>query len=416
MDFFYITEILIESVRHLKNIKIPLHEEKIKHLILTGKNGSGKTSVLDAIAQFLNSVSTTDIIGSGEENLQVCIKELNRQKENGESQNEILKTQKRIQYWQEKISLAKQEVEIKFNYSSDEIQALFETEQFILAYYKSDRVFHAENPKHVEKVELRGDYKITETPRENFVKYLLDLKMTEALAISNGKKEKANLIKTWFEKFESLLKKIFKDSSIRLEFDEDTFLFYICENGKEKFDFNTLSSGYAAILDIVADIIIRMEKKTGKTFQFYMPGIVLIDEIETHLHLELQKRVLDLLTTIFPNIQFILSTHSPFILNSLKDTVIYDLENNILVENGLIDIPYEGIVEGYFNVDVMSEQLKQKYERYKELIKKKSLSDEDFEEIAKLELFLDEIPDYLALKITTEYQRLKMEFENREDI
>lgn len=69
-----------------------------------------------------------------------------------------------------------------------------------------------------------------------------------------------------------------------------------------------------------------MEKKTGKNFKFDMQGIVLIDEIETHLHLELQKIILKLLTTVFPNIQFIITTHSPFILSSLENTVVYDLE------------------------------------------------------------------------------------------
>ena len=147
-----------------------------------------------------------------------------------------------------------------------------------------------------------------------------------------------------------------------------------------------------------------------------MPGLVLIDEIETHLHLELQKRILDLLTTIFPNIQFIVSTHSPFILNSLENVVIYDLENHLLVEDGLTDVPYDGIVEGYFNVDKMSAMLREKYERYKMLVRKKNLSDEDIAEIAKLEMFLDEIPDYLALNISTEYKGLKLDFESREDL
>ena len=53
---------------------------------------------------------------------------------------------------------------------------------------------------------------------------------------------------------------------------------------------------------------------------------------------------------------------------------------------------------------------------YKELVQKKVLTDNDFEEIAELEMFLDEIPDYLALDLTTEYHRLKLELENREDI
>ena len=100
----------------------------------------------------------------------------------------------------------------------------------------------------------------------------------------------------------------------------------------------------------------------------------------------------------------------------MDNAVIYDLENNIIVKNGLSNVPYGGIVEGYFKADLMSNILKEKYEKYKRLVVKENLSDEDFEEIADLEMFLNEIPDYLALNITTEYQRLKAEFEKREDI
>lgn len=88
----------------------------------------------------------------------------------------------------------------------------------------------------------------------------------------------------------------------------------------------------------------------------------------------------------------------------------------MIVENGLTNIPYSGIVEGYFKSSEMSDSLKEKFERYKVLTSKQDLSDDDFEEIVELEMFLDEIPDFLALGITTEYQRIKMEFESREDI
>ena len=97
-----------------------------------------------------------------------------------------------------------------------------------------------------------------------------------------------------------------------------------------------------------------MEKQTNVVFDFSIPGIVLIDEVETHLHLALQKQVLELLTTIFPNVQFIVSTHSPFILNSLENATIYDLEKHLLVKDDLADVPYAGIVEGYFDADSMS--------------------------------------------------------------
>ena len=45
MEQTFFTEIVIKKVRHLKNISIPLDKNKRKHLILTGKNGSGKTSL-----------------------------------------------------------------------------------------------------------------------------------------------------------------------------------------------------------------------------------------------------------------------------------------------------------------------------------------------------------------------------------
>ena len=64
----------------------------------------------------------------------------------------------------------------------------------------------------------------------------------------------------------------------------------------------------------------------------------------------------------------------------------------------------------------MSPTLKANFERYKNLVQKEKLSDDEISEIAKLELYLDEIPDYLAIGITTEYQRLKLEYMNREDI
>lgn len=378
MERLYITKLTINKVRHLKNISIPLSENQIKHLILTGKNGSGKTSVVEALARYLDKIFT------------------------GERENAFRNCQK--------------ELDIKLNNKIESIPELADKYHYILAYYDAARVFQAEQPRQIEKVKLEDYYGLTDFPRKEFVKYLLDLKMTEALARNNNKTEKADEIQTWFAKLEQLLKQIFDDKTVELEFDEETFEFHILQHGKEPFDFNTLSSGYQAVLDIILDIIMRMQNQTQRSFDFNLPGIVLIDEIETHLHLELQKNIMPFLTAIFPNIQFIVTSHSPFILNSIRNVVIYDLEKNLLVENGLDNVPYDGIVEGYFGADKLSDALKKKFEKYKTLVKKKCLSDEELNEIAEFELYLDDIPDYLALGISTEYQELKLEFMNREDI
>ena len=56
MENIFISDITIECVRHLKNITIPLSDGERKHLILTGKNGSGKTSVVEALARYLDKI------------------------------------------------------------------------------------------------------------------------------------------------------------------------------------------------------------------------------------------------------------------------------------------------------------------------------------------------------------------------
>lgn len=378
MEQLFITNLTIKKVRHLQDISIPLSENQIKHLILTGKNGSGKTSVVEVLAEYLNKV----FIEERGTDFRNCQKEL----------------------------------DIKFNNKIDTIPELIDKYHYILAYYDAARIFQAEQPKHIEKVQLKKYYGLTEFPHNEFVKYLLDLKMTEALARNNNKTKKADEIQVWFAKLEQLLKQIFDDETVTLKFDEDTFEFHILQHGKEPFDFNTLSSGYQAVLDIVLDIIMRMQYQTQRSFVFDLSGIVIIDEIDAHLHLKLQKSILPFLATLFPNIQFIVTSHSPFILNSIEDVVIYDLENKILVEHGLDNVPYDGIVEGYFRADKLSDILKEKFARYKYLVVKKKLSDDELNEIAELELYLDEIPDYLAIGIATEYERMKLEFINRENI
>ena len=418
MENVYITKVILEEVRNLTYAEIPLSAIEKKNLIITGKNGSGKTTVLNALASYLNAVLKNNDVENEKKYLKMDEENLDYSKTHGGTESEIREFEGRVYDRKDRLTLLKHGIEVELNCSGKHVHQLFQDGKVILAYYKADRVFRTDIPRHVEKVQLQDQYSIDENPRDNLVKYLLDLKMTQALSATNGKYEKAVDIQRWFDNFEKLLQKIFENKQLKLEFDEETFKFSIKEPKKEAYDFNSLSSGYAAILDIVVDLMIRMEKQTNRTFQYDIPGIVLIDEIETHLHLELQKKIMELLTTMFPNVQFIVSTHSPFILNSLENVVIYDLEQKTLVnsDTGLSNIPYDGIVEGYFGASRLSDELADKFQRYKELAVKNNLTDDDIEEITQLEMYLDEIPDYLNLNITTEYQKIKLELSQRTDI
>ena len=403
MEQTFLTDIEIRKVRHLENISIPLDKNERKHLILTGKNGSGKTSVLEAVVKYIQSFlgehgTPLDHVKMMYEHSLNEINKINLLEDSEKNRKKLFDAKNTLDFWERELKSLDSGVVLK-NTSNTMLKEKYQNGNFIFAYYKADREFQVEEYKNIEKIEFQDKYSIAENPGIKFTKYLVDLKATQAFTKDREKSEK---IDKWFQGFEDILKKIFEDKNLQLKFDDETFQFSICETDREPFDFNTMSSGYAAVFDIINGLIIRMEAQSGLRTEFDMEGIVLVDEIETHLHLELQKEILPILTKIFPNIQFIITTHSPFILSSLDNAVIYDLENKTLVENGLRNLPYEGIVEGYFKVDTLSEELREKFERYKELVFKEELSDKEYEEIDKLEFYLDEIPDYLAKELTSE--------------
>ncbi|MBR5079541.1 MAG: AAA family ATPase [Victivallales bacterium] len=386
---YYIKKIHIGQVRHLKDVDIPICEDECRHLILTGRNGSGKTSLLEAMRDYFDNfiILQNGIFPSTNDNFDDYINRI----EIVESKKELI-------------------IQPSFNVDfRGMLEALFKS-KFIIAYFEDERKFSANLAKKIEKVELKDSYSLEDKPSELFIKYLLDLKMTEALSKNNGHKDKALQINEWFGKLEKLLQRLFEDKELKLLFDEDTFEFKIQEPDGKLFDFNTMSAGYAAAFDIIVDLMMRMEKNSNRSFRYDLPGIVLIDEIETHLHLELQKLILPMLTELFPNIQFIVSTHSPFVINSIENATIFDLEKKTLVSNGLGNIPYEGVIDGYFEIDRLSETLRNKFEEYKKLCQKKKKTDLDYAKAAELEAYLDEVPDYLAIDFASEYSRRKLEF------
>ncbi|MCH9277221.1 AAA family ATPase [Bifidobacterium amazonense] len=99
----------------------------------------------------------------------------------------------------------------------------------------------------------------------------------------------------------------------------------LTENGVERgpLPFENLSDGYRGVLSLIADIAYRMAVLNPDADEIlHSPGIVLIDEIDLHLHPKWQERVVHDLTGIFPNVQFIVSSHAPAVIASVLDNQI----------------------------------------------------------------------------------------------
>lgn len=386
MEQIYLTEINIQKVRHLQNIKIKLSENEKKHLVLTGINGCGKTSVLRAINRVIG-VHGRGFAGSDWKEIDL---DLDFDFAGVKTKSNLLNSIK-----------------------GKDLYKLYEEGKFISIYFPADRTFTMKKSKSVEAIDMDKIEITAEKMNTSFGQLLVYLYVEKLFAREIGDEKKIEDTEKWFEWLKNVLRDLFDNPQLILKPSLEDMCFKIKLPDREEFGLDEMASGYEALFNIFSEIVIRMERQAH--LKYDLPGIVLIDEIDLHLHMAWQKRIFPFLAKTFPNIQFIVTTHSPFVLNHLENAVIYDLENHILVERGLNDVPYDGIVEGYFKVDKLSGTLREKFEKYKDLVLKKELSDENLTEIAELELYLDEIPDYLAIGIATEYKRLKLEFMNRED-
>lgn len=366
---YFIKNIHINKLFHLENIDIPIVNEKYPHLIITGKNGSGKTVLLNAITESFNNLLR-------EPGLNI-LKELFSGKIN-------------VQFCDEKSIIEK-----------------YDHHNFIIAFYQAYRRIKMIEPMSPTKPVILH-VGIRDTSTDKFLAFLSDLKIQEALARNEKQFDDADEINAWFVDFEKLLQQIFQDDNLKLEFNYKDYSFWICTEGK-KFKFTQLSDGFAAALDIVADLILKMQGNNSLTRVYQKEGIVLIDEIETHLHLGLQKIIMPLLTRVFPNIQFIVTTHSPFVLSSMPNAVAYDLENKEILED-LTEYSYEALAEGYFGVKTEASYMEMQLHTFKKLLEKDCLSNAERIELKQLKSDFEKIPETVSPLVVGEFRRLLIQY------
>ena len=267
--------------------------------------------------------------------------------------------------------------------------------------FRLDRKTQFMKSQGVEDIKLDVSYRVSSEPGQLLLKYLIHLKTQQAYARNEGDIAVVDRIQQWFDRFTEALRILLDNDTIELQYDYKEYNFKIHQAGRNPFGLEELSDGYSSVIQIVSDLILRMDKNWllgDEISQYDTEGIVLIDEIETHLHIGLQKKIMPFLTQFFPKIQFIVTTHSPYILNSLSNAKVYDLENGMELED-LSAYSSDELAEGYFGADEYSEQIKEKIKRYQALREKPDLTEEEHTERALLRSKLRNIPKGLSKEI-----------------
>lgn len=119
-----------------------------------------------------------------------------------------------------------------------------------------------------------------------------------------------------------------------------------------------LSSGFASVVKIFQAIVAAYSNFTNAPDVRRMPGVVLIDEVESHLHINWQTTIVGKLKRLFPKTVFVVATHSPLILSQLEEGEAYLLarDEDDLVRATIINSPnmkaFGDVLNDAFGVDL----------------------------------------------------------------
>lgn len=356
----------------------------LRNLIITGGNGSGKTSLLTKLYSAIEHHCGVHRYHHNRENKSdaiIFLEKSLKKSTNTPSEQDTIKN---------KIELLKsfndrnwEDVEIELNDDNSLMQD-FLNKKAIIRFYKANRFTSIQNSSGARNVDFSDinsntDITVLEQLASLFEQHLVNLKTQQSFATTyNNDNLLHQKIENWFCTLEKSLSFLMEDNSFKLIFEPSTFKFFLTQDGKIPYTFQTLSSGYSSMLSIVSDLIMTTE--AYDILPTDLCGVILIDEVDAHLHVSLQRKILPFLTNLYPKIQFIVTTHSPFVIGSLEDAVIYDISS----EQHFCDLSsysFEVIMEGLLNTPIISISLERNITKLLDLINAK---DADIKSIYKI--------------------------------
>jgi len=330
--------------------------------VLIGENGVGKTTILDALAVALgvwlervpdSLLATSRRRMTPDQKRLVAVVEGDRtQLQQAPKEMAIRATGAILDHggisWKQSLAPGKKNIS---NKDSQQVLSLIgsayhriqQGEKLLLpviAYYGAGRAWLPHNQRRLMKAKANG-------PANRWEAFYDCLNDRIRLSDLNGwfrseAIERGNRGGSYRSGFEVVLKAVIGivPGADGLSYDSDREEVLLSIDGNQQ-PFSNLSAGQRSLFALVADIAIKMvtqnnflvppdqltaEDEPLPRVLAQTPGVVLIDELDVHLHPKWQRGVVETLRTVFPCLQFITTTHSPFIVQSLREDELINLQ------------------------------------------------------------------------------------------
>lgn len=158
---------------------------------------------------------------------------------------------------------------------------------------------------------------------------------------------------------------------------------------RDSFDVAQLSQGEKSLMALIGDIARRLAvMNPGLENPLTGDGIVLIDEVDLHLHPKLQRTLVNQFTQTFPNCQFVLTTHSPLVISDSKNVLTYILsEDELAPVQPLYGMDVNSVLLEVMDTDIRNIEVQTKIEQFLDFIQDSAI-DEAKKQLKELEVIL----------------------------